>query len=325
VSDKPFPPSARRLALARQAGLTAASPMLVAGVACGAVVLAISFGRFGLGDLVASACNAAGTHDLDPASAAMRIAGTVLAVAAPIVLAAALAAVLAQLAQTRTLWVPRRRIPHAPALEAGSATRARTTAFELLATTTIGAVTFGWLWIFAPRIATLVELDASAQLAALGSLGVSVLAAIAIAWIALGVLDALAHHVALATALRMTATEKREDDRLASADPRWAQQRALLARDGTVSNAVASCAVILLGDDVAVAIAWDAVRRPIPTRVAIGRRARSTQLVGLARRHRIAVHRDAALTRALADAEGPVPESRWRELADILVAVRQSR
>ena len=81
---------------------------------------------------------------------------------------------------------------------------------------------------------------------------------------------------------------------------------------------------MILGDDLAVAIAWDATRRPIPTRVAVGRRARATQLVGLARRHRVAVHRDPALARALGDGEGPVPELRWRDLADVLVAVRHA-
>jgi flagellar biosynthesis protein FlhB len=323
VSDKPFPPSARRLALARQAGLTAASPVLVAGVACAAVVLALSAGRFALGDAVAAACRGEATLG------AMDLARTTLSIAAPIVLAAALAALLAQLAQTRTLWLPRRRIPDAPALDSGPAVRARSTAFDLLATVVIGAVTFGWLWIFAPRIATLVELDPHAMLSAAGALGASLLAALAIAWIALGILDALAHHLALAGSLRMTTAEKRDDDRLAAADPRWARQRALLARDvsaegAALSTAVATCAVLVLGDDVAVAVAWDATRRPIPTRVAVGRRARSTQLVGLARRHRIPVQRDAALARALADGEGPVPEARWRDLAEILAAVRRA-
>ena len=323
VSDKPFPPSARRLALARNAGLTAASPVLVAGVACAAVVLALSFGRFALGDAIATACRGEATLG------AVDVTRTTLSIAAPIVLAAALAALLAQLAQTRTLWLPRRRIPHAPALESGPAVRARATAFDLLATLVIGTVTFGWLWIFAPHLATLVELDPHAMLSAAGALGASLLAALAIAWIALGILDALAHHLALAGSLRMTAAEKREDDRLAAADPRWARQRALLARDvsaegAALSTAVATCAVVVLGDDVAVAIAWDATRRPIPTRVAVGRRARSTQLVGLARRHRIPVQRDVAFARALADGEGPVPDARWRELAEILVAVRHA-
>ena len=349
MSDKPFPPSARRLALARQAGLTAASPVLVAGAAGAAVAIAlvVASGWSAIGDALAAACTfgsgaggdagargdagaaAASSDHAALATAASHLARTVLSVAAPLLVAAALAAVIAHLAQTRALWLPRRRIDQAPALDHGPAARARRAAFDLLAVASVGAVAFGWLCLLAPRIARLVELEPRAMLVAFGALGASLVATIACAWIALGVLDAFARHVELANVLAMTTTEKREDDRLSTADPRWARQRALAAGDAShegvaLSNAIAACAVVILGDNLAVAIAWDATRRPIPTRVAVGRRARATQLVGLARRHRIAVHRDAALARALGDGEGPVPESRWRDLADILVAVRHA-
>lgn len=355
MSDKPFPPSARRLALARQAGLTAASPVLVAGAAGAAVAIAlvVASGWSAIGDALAAACTfgggaggdggasgprgaggdgvaaAAGSDHAALATAVSHLARTVLSVASPLLVAAALAAVIAHLAQTRALWLPRRRIEQAPALDHGPAARARRAAFDLLAVATVGAVAFAWLWLLAPRIARLVELEPRAMLVAFGALGASLVATIACAWIALGVLDAFARHVELANVLAMTTTEKREDDRLSTADPRWARQRALAAGDAShegvaLSNAIAACAVVILGDDLAVAIAWDATRRPIPTRVAVGRRARATQLVGLARRHRIAVHRDPALARALGDGEGPVPETRWRDLADILVAVRHA-
>jgi flagellar biosynthesis protein FlhB len=367
VSDKPFPPSARRLALARQAGLTAASPVLVAGLAAAAiaiVVVTVAGGWSALGDAVRSACTFGGggggggaAHGAGGVGAggvgaggvgaggvgaggvvgvgASRLAAVldlpreVLAFAAPILAAAALAALITHLAQTRTLWMPRRRIDHAPALDRGPAARTRSAAFDIVAVAVAGTVAFAWLWLLAPRIARLVELEPRAMLVAFGALGASLLATVACTWVAIGVLDALARHLELGNALAMTTTEKREDDRLSSADPRWARQRALAAGDASsegvaLSNAVAACAVVILGDDLAVAIAWDATRRPIPTRVAIGRRARATQLVGLARRHRIAVHRDPALARALGDGEGPVPDARWRDLADVLVAVRHA-
>ena len=349
MSDKPFPPSARRLALARQAGLTAASPVLVAGLAAAAVAIVVATvaGSWSaLGDAVKAACtfgNGGGGAGLGSAGGGLGNAGgaggplaaaldpprTVLTFAAPILVAAALAALFAHLAQTRTLWLPRRRIDNAPALDRGPGARTRSAAFDMLAVVVAGAVGFAWLWLLAPRIARLVELEPRAMLVAVGALGASLIATIACTWIAIGVLDALARHLELGNALAMTTTEKREDDRLASADPRWARQRALAAGDASseglaLSNAIAACAVVILGDDLAVAIAWDATRRPIPTRVAVGRRARATQLVGLARRHRIAVHRDPALARALGDGEGPVPDARWRDLADVLVAVRHT-
>jgi len=341
VSDKPFPPSARRLALARQAGLTAASPVLIAGIAAAAVAIAMAVGAgwSKLGQAIASACTFGGTASgtglgvpgaTDSLSiAAAQLPHAILSIAAPIVIAAALAALLAHLAQTRALWLPRRRIDQAPALDRGPSARTRSAAFDLLAVAIAGAAAFGWLWVMAPRLARLVELEPRAMLVAFGALGASLIATIACMWIAIGVADAFARHLELANALAMTTAEKREDDRLAAADPRWARQRALAAGDATsegvaLSNAVAGCAVVILGDDLAVAIAWDATRRPIPTRVAVGRRARATQLVGLARRHRVAVHRDPALARALGDGEGPVPEARWRDLADVLVAVRHA-
>jgi flagellar biosynthesis protein FlhB len=318
-----------------------------------AIAIALSAARFALADAIVAACrSAAEVAPLHPGDAGWlhgdprelgggaasgdasalafgAVTHTVLSIAAPLLVAAALAAILAHLAQTRRLWNPRRKIERAPALEGGPAVRARGAAFDLLAVGGFGAVAFGWIWLVAPRLATLVELEPREMLGAAAALGASFIATIAIAWIAIGVLDALARQLALGTALAMTTAEKREDDRMASADPRWARQRALIGGDASMtgvalSNAVASSVVVILGDDLAIAIAWDPTRRPIPTRVAVGRRARATQLVGLARRHRVAVHRDLALARALGDGEGPVPEIRWRTLADVLAAVRRA-
>jgi flagellar biosynthesis protein FlhB len=323
VSDKPFPPSARRLALARQAGLTAASPMLVAGLVCAAIAIVVAVGRFALGDAIAAACT--GTALLPEPRA---LVTWVLGLALPIVGAAAIAATAAHIAQTRAWWMPRRRITNAPALDRGALSRTRGTAFDLLAVTVIAAVSFGWLWSFAPRLAVLFELTPGDLLRASCALGASFVAALSIAYLCLGVVDAVARQIELAGALAMTATEKREDDRLTSADPRWARHRALLARDtahegAALAAAVAGCALVIVGDDLAIAIAWDATKRPIPTRIAIGRRARATQLIGLARRHRIAVHREPDLARALGDGEGPVPEARWRALAEVLAALHR--
>ncbi|MFT3691539.1 MAG: EscU/YscU/HrcU family type III secretion system export apparatus switch protein [Kofleriaceae bacterium] len=334
MSDKPFPPSGRRIALARQAGLTAASPVLVGGMACAAVVIALVYGRFALGASIADAVASAGRDTAgfgdaaiarDVVSVGHSLTSHVLAIAVPILLAAAIAALLAQVAQTRTLWLPRRRIEGAPAVDGGSLARVRSTAFELGSAVVIGGVVFGWLWIFAPRIATLVEQEPRGMLAGFASLAVSALAAVAIAWIALGILDALTRQLALANALRMTASEKKEDDRRSAADPRWARARSLLDRapEGeALSNLVAGSSVVVIGDDTAVVIAWDALRRPIPTRIAVGRRARATQLIGLARRHRIAVHRAPELARVLVGEDGPVPEVHWRALAEVLAATR---
>ncbi len=375
---RPFPPSPRRLALARRAGLTAASPVLVGAAACTAAVLAaVVLARAvatKLGTWIASACSFAGEANVierafggaaaeqttafaadgslrvtdvasngslfasdgasngsqfatDAASTdALLVPGslatTTLELAVPLLGAIALAAFVAHFAQTRALWLPRRRITGAPVLEPA---RVRREALDIVSAVVIGLVAFGWLWTTAPRLASLFALEPTfdRMLVAVGAALASFIAALALAWLALGVLDALVRCVELARALAMTVTEKREDDRIAAADPRWRAQRLALARGPRASDAVARAAVVVLGDDIAVAIAWDARREPVPLRTITARAARSTQLLGLARRHHVPVHRDPRLAAALVDGEGPVPDAHWARLAEIIAAVQR--
>lgn len=348
MTDRPFPPSPRRRALARSAGLHAASPLVAGAVACGAAVIA-AVGLAGaagarLGAWIEAACRGAGElfagagapgASLAPAgapgapaaladapSAVLTLApadapDAVLSLALPLLAAVAIAAVIAHLAQTRALWLPRRRVAGAPALPRGPAGRAARTGFELAGGAVIAGCTAGWLWLVAPRLAMLPSVPLAG-----GALIASAVAALAVAWAALGVLDALLRHAELARALRMSPQDKREDDRLAGLDPRWRDYRAR-ARRTAPAEAVAGATLLLLGDDAAVAIAWDPARRPIPTRTATGRAANATQLLGLARRHRVPVHRDAALTAVLAAGDGPVPEPHWARLAEVVAAVRR--
>jgi flagellar biosynthesis protein FlhB len=339
AEPRDVPPSPRRRALAQQAGLHAASAWLV-GAAAGAATLA-ALGAVGEAILhrLAAALTAAcrGRADLPVAA----LPGAVLAAALPIFGAAAIAALIVHVAQTRALWLPRRRIAGAPALEAGAGARARRAAGSLVAAGGIGGAAFAWLWRAAPHLAALVAIEPVAPVAPVApaapiaaSLATSRLladtaallaqlaAVLVAAWAVLGVLDVLVRHAALARALAMTAAEKRQDDRLAGADPRWRARRAAVLRGGRAADAIAGASLVLLGDDVAVAIAWDPVHRPIPIRTATGRGPRATQLLGLARRHRIAVHRDPALAAALVAGDGPVPEPHWPRLAEIVAAAR---
>lgn len=308
AEPRPFPPSPRRLALARRAGLHAASPIVVGAVGLvAAVVVIAALGRAiaaRLGEAIASACR--GQPQLDAAD----VAATTLELALPLVGAIAIAAIAAHVAQTRALWLPRRALPHAPTVEPG---RTRGAARELAGAAVVGGATLGWLWLMAPALARLPV----APLGAGAALLVSALATLAVAWVALAAVDAIARHLAVATALRMTPADKREDDRAAGADPRWARHRRELAH---VPASLAGATLLVLGDDRAIAIAWDPVHRPVPARLARGRGARATQLLGLARRHAIAVHRDPALAAALDD-RGPIPERLWPRLATVIAAI----
>jgi type III secretion system FlhB-like substrate exporter len=286
-----------------------------------------------LGAALAAACSQRAV--LEPAA----LPETVAEITLSIVGAAAVAALIAQLAQTRTAWLPRRRIAGAPTVETGPWPRTRRAAGELCAAAAIGGLTFAWLWWAAPHLAVLAMVDptlgstldpAAADIGRRGTrlwagaatllanLGISVV----IAWFVLGILDTLARHVAVARALHMTSADKREDDRLAGADPRWRAHRARVQRSPDASDAVAGASVVILGDDMAIAVAWDPIRRPIPIRTVTGRGPRAIQLVGLARRHQIAVHRDPALAAALVAGDGPVPEPHWPHLAEIIAATR---
>jgi flagellar biosynthesis protein FlhB len=320
ASDRPFPPSARRRALARSAGLSAASPIVVGAAAwIGAVAAVLVVGRaiaVRLGVWIAEACSAgAGTDAVTgPRGPSMSaIVTDVLAFVLPVLIAAALAAVVAHVAQTRGVWMPRRKLRGAPALEES---RAAHGGLAIAGAITIGAVTLAWLWAFAPRLALLIDHPDAAALMLAGFLG-----SLAAVWIVLGAIDALLRHAELQSSLRMTAADKREDERLAGADPRWRARRAEVARGAaSVRDAVAGASVVLLADGAAVAVAWDPVRRPVPVRTVTGKDARATQILALARRHGIAVHRDPELALALVDGDGPVPEARWARLAEIIAA-----
>jgi flagellar biosynthesis protein FlhB len=313
---RPFPPSPRRVALARASGLSAASPILVGGAAlAGAIAVIAGTARAAidrLGADVAAACSRAdGAHAGDVSPHASDVATAVLDLVLPLLVAAAVAALVVHVAQTRSLWFPRRSIPGAPVLP-----RHARIGSDALGAVTIGGVTVGWLWMCAPRLAGLFQTPAAAAAAIL-----ALLVTLAVAWVVLGVADALVRHGLLADALSMSREDKREDDRLVAADPRWRAQRLSVMRGPAISDAVARSAVVLVGDDIAVAIDWDAVRQPVPLRSTTGRGARATQLVALARRHRVAVHRDDTLARLLVVGEGPVSEEHWARLAEIVAAV----
>jgi type III secretion system FlhB-like substrate exporter len=338
---RPFPPSPRRRALARQAGLSAASPLLVgaaaAGAAAAASVMLARAAATTIGGWIAAACDGRVTllpRSLAPSGAGLApltpgarvpsgvglapdaLPSALLGLVLPLLGIIAVIAIAAHLAQTRGVWLPRRRVEGAPALPPR---RSAAAAFELASATIAGVTAFAWLWLTAPRLARAASIDDAAAAVA------AFLATVAIAWVALGVLDALLRHAALGNALSMTAQEKREDDRLAAADPRWRAYRTKLARgapdDAAIRDAVASAAVLVLGDDIAIAIAWDPARRPVPMRVATGRGARATQLLGLARRFAVPVQRDPALASALAG-DGAVPEASWPRVAELVAAVR---
>lgn len=324
---RPFPPSPRRLGLARRAGLHGTSPHVTTGAGWIAfLVVAVGLGgaiAARLGEAIATACRGAGAPEPGDLArtgdhvapvlgdAVGSLASAVLVLALPLLAAAAVAAFVAHVAQTRALWLPRRRLDHAPHLPRDADHRG------LAFAAVIGAVAIAWLWLAAPAIA------AAPPAATIASAAATLVTAL----VAIAAIDVLVRRVRYQRALAMTHAERREDDRLAGADPRWRTLRGQLGRserEDDVIGDVARAALIVLGDDVAVAIAWDPVREPIPRRTATGERARATQIIALARRYRLPIHRDPTLAAELATATGPVPEAYWPRLAEIVAATRRS-
>ncbi len=325
----------RRRALAAAAGLTAASPVLVGGcafVAC--ALIATMLGRdlaTATGSWFATAARAAADHSPTgafEATAASAWTARVLALALPPSCVLAVAAIAAHLAQTRALWRPRRRIERAPVVPPHPG---RDAIVGIAAMVSVALVALAWLWLGAPRLAALVTAPTAAGVAIAAAL-----ATFACAWIALGVVDGLVRHADLATALHMTASERREDERIASADPRWRRHRADVAqlerrartraarssRDLAPRSAeVAGSVLVVVDDDIAIAIAWDPVHRPAPQRAAVGRGRDAAAVVALARHHGVPLRRDPDLAAALAGPPGPLPESLWPRLATAIASV----
>ncbi len=317
AEHRPFPPSPRRRALARTAGLSGASPIATAALGWIAAAIAVAAlarpAASALGGSIAAACSGSTT-----ALQLGAVVGAIAAVVGPLLGAVALAALIAHVAQTGALWSPRRKIAGAPSLPSGAGPRVRRTVLELSFAAAIGAIGFGWLWTSALRLAALGALDREALLVAGATLVAGALTALALGYVVVGAIDALARRLALGRALAMTAAERREDDRLSAADPRWRAARAAATRD-SLGETLAGATLVLLGDDLAVAIAWDPVRCPNPMRVASGRSARAAQIIAYARRYQIAVHREPALATLVAR-HTVISEQAWPRLAEIIAA-----
>jgi flagellar biosynthesis protein FlhB len=324
VSDTPhLPPTARRRALARAAGMVPLSRPLVAAAAwIGAVAALVWTGGAAARALalLARADVRAAAAAVDPVARAGAVGPgalrAALLVAAPMVLAAAAIALVAHLAQTRSLWLPRRRVPGAPTPRSGAGRRVLDAAVALTAASAVAAIAGRAVWNHGDD---LVRAGASAR-------GLDVVAAaiaqLAAALLVAAVADWLVRVLCHAADLRMTAGERRADERAAGADPRWHRYRRDREREGSVA-AIATAAVVLSDDRAAAAVRWHARWHPVPRIVVGGVERAAISLVAAARRAGVPVQHDADLAQALAQlpAGAPVPTVWHDRLARHLAAV----
>lgn len=241
-----------------------------------------------------------------------------LAVALPVLVAGAAAALLVHLAQTRALWIPRRRVPGAPVPPADAAARARGGLWAAVRGGALLAVAAGWLVAAAPAFAASLAIAPARLLPAGAALVAAAALALTATWVALGGLELLGRALALARAARMTPEEQREELRATGGAARlWrgAHQRAG-QRD---REQLGDAALLVVGDGVCAAVAWHPQRTPVPA-VVVARRGRGIEaLLAVARAGGIPIRHRPELAAALA-ARGPgaVAEALWPELAKLV-------
>ena len=325
--NRPHPPTPRRLAEARRAGWIAWSPALVAGAAIAAGAAAVA--AIGAAWLDAAggalAAGAATASSPDPVTAATgldarAVIADLAALAVPFLALVAGAAVIAHLAQTRGLWIPRRRGRGLPAPADDATRRATLSAVALARGAVVALVAGGLIASAAATLAAHTGAPAAATGALYGTLAALVLAHGAAAAIALGALDWLLRARHLHADLAMTPRELADERRETEADPRWRRARARAAAD---DDAVRTATVVVVADDLAAALAWHPRWQPVPRITAAARGRAALRLAALARRHRVPLHRDPPLATALAALPGRLaPDHLHPALARVIAALR---
>lgn len=256
--------------------------------------------------------------------------------AAPVALAAALAALVVHLAQTRAVWIPRRALRGAPLPADDLAARAGRGLAQAVRGAALAAAGLGSLIAAAPALAATLILDDGRLLPVTAAVLSSAALAIVAAWVALGAVELVARTLALAAAARMTAEEHREELRASGGAARlWREQRQRASRATFASAtsaattttttttttspapssradrlALAGAALLITGDEVCAAIAWHPRRQPAP-RLVLARRGRGVEFIlALARAGGLPIHRAPELAGQLAAlAERPAASS----------------
>jgi len=236
-----------------------------------------------------------------------------VAVTAPILVAAALATLVASAALARGLVIPRRTVSGAPAspdgpdLTGGLASGAR--AALLIAVAATFALTR------AGDLAALAGQPAPTVARAVVALSLAGLAHLAVAAVAVSLLDVLVRHRRLAAALRMTARERTDERRRTSGDPSMRRRQ----RAADPRPVLTDATLIVVGADRAAAIRWQP-GSAAPEVVATGAALIARQIVSAARHRSIPSFTDDDLARALTR-RGPVAPAHQPAVAHLLAAL----
>jgi flagellar biosynthesis protein FlhB len=241
------------------------------------------------------------------------IASVALA-AIPIAMAAAVGALIGHIAIARGLWIPVRAVPGAPSSGAEASTVGQRLADTILS---LGRAALLLAVAAIAIVAGLPRLAGASDATALLTSITSVLATVASAAIVVALTDVAWRYVRWQRSLQMTEREHRDELREMTGDP--AMRRRLRAARHDDRAIVTGARVVIVDDQLAVAIGWRVGDRPHPVRIARGLESR--RLIAAARITRIPIVADATLAHDLASSQYAVPEHAIARVAHVLAAI----
>ncbi len=321
--DRRLPPSARRVALARKAGLVLESPAWTAAVALAAAVAATAAALVTGARLLLSLARTTLATAAEPGAAARArafdVSGVLVdlgAIVAPIVIAAAVGGLVAGAALARGLFVPRRDVRGAPAAPAGLGGAATDAVLAVVRAAILLAVGASFVLGHLVGLTRLAAAAPTAIAHAAGAFAIAALAHLAAAAVALAALDVVVRHRRLATALRMTDREARDERRESAGDPGM-RQRQRRAHGPDPRDRVALATMVLVGARSAAAIRWrTGVLAPDVVATAAGLAAHA--LVAAARHRGVPIFADEDLAALPA---GPVAAAHQPRVVAVLAAL----
>jgi len=333
-------PTARRLLQARQRGQVAYSRELSSAIALLAVIAVVSWGGpVALARLLSLFRSTFGASlKAPPGLAVLQHAVDVAWAVALLPLAVALTVtMLLGALQTRGLWAWRAVAPDVGRLSPlrglarvfGPRTLAEV-GKGLLKLAVVGALAFAGLATPLRQLPALVGAPPATVLAALGAWAQALGLRLAVALLALALLDALLVARRHRRSLMMSREEVKREFKEAEGDPQHKAERQRLhrqlAEQRMLDDVRKAAFVVVNPEHIAVAVRYDRDADDAPVVVAKGERLLAEQIKQAARAAGVPVYRDVGLARALngvADGQ-EIPEALYQAVAEILRALQEA-
>ena len=273
--DRSQAPSAQRRRLARESGLVARSPELTAAVGLLAAVALL--GTFGgeLASAIATAIRASLDEPMSPVAdpgvliAHLRtLASTLARPIGGLLLGVVAASVAAHQVQVGGLWTPSRLAPQVDRLWSPRGFSVAGAIWPTLKVAAVVAVSFWLILGELPTLARLARLDAPGLALAAGSLLKRLAFALAMATVALGLIDYALQRSRVESRLWMTPEQQRDDLRAVDGDPALRARRRRIAHERRSGRAdpLDGASLVLTGGGLIVVLGGGPPPRPFTVR-----------------------------------------------------------